>query len=188
MRVTRQQATENRKHVLRLAARRFRERGLHGIGVAELMKEAGFTHGGFYKQFRSKNDLAAQACALAIAENLACYLPAQDISALAKEILSPTRRDNPGGSCLVAALGSDIARSPSTVRRETTAGIEKILSFLTTLFPGHPKKQARQQALAAYATIVGALVVARVVEDPKLSSEFLAAAQAGLGRAGFSEK
>lgn len=186
MRVTRQQSQENRQRVLCLAARRFREQGFQGLGVAELMAEAGLTHGGFYKQFASKDDLAAEAGAKALAENLATYETLAKrhltISGVTTALLTERHRDNPGTGCMLAALGTDIARAGPGMQRTTTGGVRKLLDCLAALVPGRPKKKARERALAAYATMVGALVVARAVDDPALSREILLAARASLSR------
>lgn len=186
MKVTRQQAGENRARVLRLAARRFRERGFAGVSVADLMHEAGLTHGGFYKQFASKRDLIAQACALGLHENLEAYkqLGAKNglnaIKAVAAEMLSAIHRDLPSEGCVMAALGGDVSRGERATRREVTKGIKNILDCLHELAPVSSNKRARKQALATYATIVGAITLSRAVDDPKLSDEILKAARASL--------
>lgn len=181
MKVTRQQAIENRTRVLRLAARRFRECGFQGLGVADLMKEAGMTHGGFYKQFQSKDDLVTQACALAIADNLSGYQklikqhPHDPLSAVISALVSDLHRDSSGDGCVMAALGGDIARSNKSIRHEVTLGVRKILDCLSGLIPGYSKKQARKKAISTYAAIVGSLVIARAVNDAELSHEILEA-------------
>jgi TetR/AcrR family transcriptional regulator, transcriptional repressor for nem operon len=183
MKVTRQQAGENRARVLRLAARRFRERGFAGVGVADLMHEAGLTHGGFYKQFASKQDLIAQACALGLHENLEAYqqLGAKNgldaIKAVAAEMLSAIHRDLPSEGCLMAALGGDVSRGDRATRREVTKGIKNILDCLHELIRANSKKKAREKAVAAYATVIGAMMLSRAVDDPKLSEEILQAAR-----------
>ncbi len=165
MKVTRQQAGENRARVLRLAARRFRERGFAGVSVADLMHEAGLTHGGFYKQFASKQDLIAQACALGLHENLEAYkqLGAKNgldaIKAVAAEMLSAIHRDLPSEGCLMAALGGDVSRGDRATRREVTKGIKNILDCLHELDQANSKKKAREKAVAAYATVIGAMML-----------------------------
>ncbi|PTX94021.1 TetR family transcriptional regulator [Spartobacteria bacterium LR76] len=186
MRVTRQQAAENRRRVLHLASRRFRERGLSGVGVADLMQEAGLTHGGFYKQFESKESLAAEACAAAIAENLAGYQelakkdPCHVLAHVISNAISDLHRNSPGEGCLLAAAGADISRSNAPVRRGVTDGVRKIIDFLSGLMPGRSRKQARRKAITTYATVVGSLVVARAVDDPDFASEILTAARESL--------
>ena len=191
MRVTRQQAAENRDRVLGLSSRLFRERGIHGVAVADLMREAGLTHGAFYKQFASKDDLVEKASAFAIADNLAVYealakkSPRHPLRAIINALVSERHRDDPGDSCAMAALGSDLSRSPEAVRRAASGGVRRILDCLTSLFQGQKARSARREAIAAYATIVGALVISRAVDDPELSREILdASRRAILDRAG----
>lgn len=186
MRVTRQQAIENRKRVLSLASRRFRERGLAGVGVADLMQEAGLTHGGFYKQFESRESLAAEACAAAIAENLSGYqelaknAPRHVLDHVISAAISDLHRNSPGEGCLLAAAGAEISRSNAPLRRGVTDGVRKIIDFLSGLMPGRSRKQARRKAITTYATVVGSLVVARAVDDPDFASEILTATRESL--------
>src|SRR3954462_7824260 len=110
MKVSREQAALNRERILETAAQLFRERGFEGIGVADLMKEAGLTHGGFYGHFSSKEDLIAEASALALTRSLAVLGkvgergPGDPLSAVAGAYLTTRHRDNPGAGCLLAAL------------------------------------------------------------------------------------
>src|SRR3982074_780061 len=114
MRVTRQQAAANREKVLHVAGTLFRQHGFDGIGVADIMRRAGLTHGGFYGHFPSKDDLAAEACARGVRkEGGAGRLtgPANPwFGGLIRSYLSARHRDDPGHGCLLAALGSDTAR------------------------------------------------------------------------------
>src|SRR5881392_4417068 len=116
MKVTREQAAQNRERIVETAAQLFRERGFEGIGVADLMKEAGLTHGGFYGHFSSKDDLIAEASARALMHSLALFSTvaergaADPLSAIAAAYLTGRHRDNPGEGCLLAALGSDVSR------------------------------------------------------------------------------
>src|SRR3982751_1037740 len=114
MKVSREQAARNRERIVEAAAQRFRERGFEGIGVADLMKEAGLTHGGFYGHFSSKDDLIAEASSRALAGSLASFgkvveqAPADPLPAIAGAYLTKAHRDKPGEGCLLAALGSDV--------------------------------------------------------------------------------
>src|SRR3954471_18405110 len=111
MKVSREQAARNREWIVETAAQRFRERGFEGIGVADLMKEAGLTHGGFYGHFSSKEDLIAEAAAHALTGSLALFTevaeraPADLLPAIASAYLTTGHRDNPGEGCLLATLG-----------------------------------------------------------------------------------
>src|SRR5580700_5775442 len=153
MKVSRIQEAENHERILDVATRLFRERGIDGIGVADLMKAAGLTHGGFYGHFKSKEDLVAQA---------ATYL-------------TPKHRDATGRGCPMAALGSEIARQGPPVRRAFTDELRPFLDYLSRIVQGSSNNLRRQKALATYAGLVGALIVSRAVDDPDLSNEILSA-------------
>src|SRR5687767_6494448 len=133
MKVSREQAAENRERVVQVAAKLFRERGFDGIGVADLMKAAGLTHGGFYGNFASKDDLAAEASSRAMDETLQNWStvvakePGAGFSRIVDRYVSEGHRDNPGKGCLIAALGSDIRRQARPVRRAATNGIQAFI-------------------------------------------------------------
>ena len=126
MKVSREQAAQNRERIVEAAAQLFRERGFDGIGVADLMKKAGLTHGGFYGHFSSKDDLIAEASARALTRSLADWSKVADrasgdpLSAVAGAYLTSRHRDNPGAGCLLAALGPDVSRQGPAVRRTVT--------------------------------------------------------------------
>jgi TetR/AcrR family transcriptional repressor of nem operon len=179
MRVTREQAAANREKVLQLAGTLFREHGFDGIGVADIMKRAGLTHGGFYGQFSSKDGLAAEACARVLGnegwvERLT-GTPTPALGALIRAYLSADHRDDPGHGCLMAAVGSDVVRQPRAVRRAFTEGFRARLDAWLKLVPGRSAAARREKALATMAGLVGALVLARAVDDPALSDEILEA-------------
>lgn len=179
MRVSREQASQNRERVLDVAARLFREKGFDGIGVADLMKAAGLTHGGFYGQFASKEELMAQACergfvrAEQVWEQVAAQAPDAPMAAVMRTYLSPQHRDNPGEGCVLAALGADIARQGPTLRHSITDGTRHMVALFAALMPGRSKALQRERALVAYASMVGALVLARAVDDEALSQEIM---------------
>ncbi|HEX2242451.1 MAG TPA: TetR/AcrR family transcriptional regulator [Gammaproteobacteria bacterium] len=179
MKVSRAEAAQNRERIIEVAARLFRERGFEGIGVAELMNFAGLTHGGFYGHFASKEDLMAQACARALEGSLdALHQVAERgggnaLSAVASAYLSPAHRDRPGEGCALAALGAEAARHGSPVRGVFTQGVRSLADRLTRLVPGKSKRAKRERALAIFASMVGALVLARAVDDTELSEEVL---------------
>ena len=186
MRVTREQATANREKVLYAAGTLFRQHGFDGIGVDDIMKRAGLTHGGFYGQFPSKDDLAAEACARVLGnqrwvEGLT-ETPKPSLGALIRAYLSADHRDDPGRGCLMAALGSDVVRQPRAVRRAFTDGFRARLDAVLKLVPGRSADARRKRALATMSGLVGALMLSRAVDDPKLSDEILDAAATTLGR------
>ncbi|MGH7041573.1 MAG: TetR/AcrR family transcriptional regulator [Acetobacteraceae bacterium] len=179
--MSREQAAENHERIVRVAAQLFREYGFDGIGVADLMKEAGLTHGGFYGHFASKDDLAAAACGRALDKSLENWsaaiekAPDEAFLKIVNGYLSEAHRDRPGSGCLVAALGSDLARQAPPIRRVVTEGIHAFVGQLMRLVPGKSKSDRRRKALSAFAAMVGAVTIARAVDDPKLSKEVLAA-------------
>jgi TetR/AcrR family transcriptional repressor of nem operon len=174
MKVTREQAADNRERILDAAAQLFRERGLDGIGVADLMKAAGLTHGGFYGHFSSKEELMAQACTRALDQSVEKW-NARSLSEIVQSYLSARHRDNPGTGCVIATLGSDVSHQGAPVRRAFTQGVRSLIDVLARLIPGASAAAKRRKALATYSSMVGALVLARAVDDPKLSEEILKA-------------
>ena len=139
MRVTRKQSAANREKVLDVAGTLFRERGFDGIGVADIMKRAGLTHGGFYGQFASKDDLAAEATARVFGkvgwQERQTGKADPSFGDVVRGYLSPRHRDDPGTGCLLAALGSDAARQPRAVRRAFTDGFRLRIAELMKLVP-----------------------------------------------------
>jgi TetR/AcrR family transcriptional repressor of nem operon len=184
MRVTREQADANRERILKVAGMLFRERGYDGIGVAEIMKHAGLTHGGFYGHFASKDDLAAEITERVLSgEGWIKGLTGKSdptINELVDRYLSPGHRNDPGRGCLFAALGADAARQPRSVRRAFTEGFRKRIETLRRLIPARSAAVQRQKAIATMSGLVGALILSRAVDDPQLSDEILAAAAASL--------
>ncbi len=186
MKVSREQAAENRERIVQVAAKLFRERGFDGIGIADLMKAAGLTHGGFYGHFASKEDLAAEASDRALKE-LSQYwsavidkAPDEAFSTIVNRYLSEGHRDAPGRGCLVAALGSDLGRQARPVRRAVTDGVNAFIGQLMQLVPGKSKVARHRQALTDFAAMVGAVTIARAVDDPRLSKDVLDAVASAL--------
>jgi TetR/AcrR family transcriptional regulator, transcriptional repressor for nem operon len=185
MRVSRERADAHRQKILDVAGTLFRERGFDGIGVADIMRQAGLTHGGFYGHFASKDDLAAETCALIAgkpgwAERLAGS-SRPTLRGVVRGYLSRRHRDDPGSGCLFAAVGSDIAHQPGSIRRAFTDGLRSTVAALQQLLEGRSAAK-RQKALATMAGLVGALMLSRAVDDPKLSDEILEAAAQTFGR------
>jgi TetR/AcrR family transcriptional regulator, transcriptional repressor for nem operon len=180
MRVSREKFAESRNRILEAAATLFREKGFDGVGLADIMKAAGLTHGGFYGHFGSKEDLEAQALSLAMAQSLTNWSQAVDsaaarpLAAFAAQYLTPYYRDNRGEGCPIAALGCDAAREGECVRSAFTAGLESSLALLSNAIPRRSKAERRRKAIAALAEMIGAMILARAVNDPALSDEILA--------------
>lgn len=182
MRVSRAQAAHNRERVLDTAARLFRERGFKGVGVAELMQEAGLTHGAFYGQFGSKDELMAEAVARAYEQlearwDHAARTADDPLRGVVGAYLSAAHRDRPAEGCVMAALGAESAREGAALRGAITAGTRRQLDALTDLVPGDTKPARRRRAAALLAILVGALVLARALDDEGLSAEILRAAR-----------
>jgi TetR/AcrR family transcriptional regulator, transcriptional repressor for nem operon len=179
MRVSRAQAAETRERILDVATKLFRERGIDGIGVADLMKSAGLTHGGFYGHFKSKEDLVAQACGRAVAKTRESWIKVvaqavdDPLEVLASTYLAPKHRDNAGRGCPIAALGSEIARQAPAVRNIVTQELRPFLEYLSAIVQGPSARARREKALALYASLVGALVLSRAIDDISLSNEVL---------------
>jgi TetR/AcrR family transcriptional repressor of nem operon len=183
MRVSREQAAKNREHVIDTAARLFREKGYSGIGVADLMKEAGLTHGGFYGNFASKEDLMGAACERAFAGtaerwgDLIARDPETALAGIVASYLSRKHVAHPGQGCVMAALGGDMARLADPLKAVTAAGLRSKIDLLAPLMAGSSPDEQRRAAMAAYAGMVGALVLARAVSDTALGDELLGAVQ-----------
>jgi len=175
MKVTKAQAQANREHVVETASRLFRERGYDGVGVADLMAAAGFTHGGFYKHFRSKSDLMAESAACGLAQS-AALSAGVDASEFVRHYLSREHRDERATGCTMAALSGDAARQPESVRAAFAAGIENQLALLSSEGAAlEGAERARARALAILAQAVGAIVLSRACpDDSPLADEILA--------------
>src|SRR5688500_3024554 len=171
MKVTREEAAQNRERILDAAAQLFRERGFEGIGIADLMKEAGLTHGGFYGHFSSKDDLIAQASASELTRSLAHWnnfaerASDDPLSAVADAYLTRSHRDHPGTGCVLAALGPEVSRQGPVVRRAVTGYVRSVVDLLVKLVPGKSKAARRQKAMMTYDTVVGTRVLASAVDD-----------------------
>ncbi len=182
MRVSRVQAAENRETVINVASRLFREHGFDGIGLKNLMEGAGLTQGGFYKQFASKDDLMAQASRRALESAFdrwsaaAASNPADPLGAAVAFYLSMDHREEKLDGCPVVALGSDAARQGADVKASFEAGIRKYLELLDRWVGDTDGEEPSAKAMAILATMVGAVVLSRAVNDPDLAQGFLNAA------------
>jgi TetR/AcrR family transcriptional repressor of nem operon len=181
MRVSRQQAAENRQRIVDAAARLFRDKGFDGVGVDAIMKEANLTHGGFYGHFASKDALATEALAGAIERSRQRQSGAADLEGLVSDYLSPRHRADRANGCPVAALGTDVARQGSALRETLTTGVRNQVDRIATLLKRGDQASRRRRAIAAYAGMVGALTLARAIDDPALAEEILDAARKTFG-------
>jgi TetR/AcrR family transcriptional regulator, transcriptional repressor for nem operon len=186
MKVTRQQAIQNRERVVATAARLFRERGFDGVGISDLMKEVGLTHGGFYAQFPSKEHLMAEAAKIAADDREATLRKqlesqsAGSVKAFIEKYLSKGHRDNPGDGCYMATLGVDASRQGPVVRAAFTQAVERAIDMLAKAESGTTGEDRRRGAIADYAGMIGAMVLARAVADDALSEEILSSVKGDL--------
>jgi TetR/AcrR family transcriptional regulator, transcriptional repressor for nem operon len=178
---SRKEATHER--IVDTAARAIRRSGYGGAGVAEIMKEAGLTHGGFYAHFDSREGMLAEAADRAGADTVATMArvaaaapPEQALNAMLRAYLSKAHVESVETGCAVAALGSEMPRQAPRVRRAATRRIKEMIDLVARHSPEWGRPGAHQQALVTIATAVGALVLARAVDDPKLSDALRQAA------------
>ena len=173
------QKTRTHKRIISVASRRFREKGLAGVGIAELMKEAGLTVGGFYKHFDSRDDLVAEAVSSAFGgwkrrvDAAKAGGPSASLSRLIDDYLDEAHRDNPGTGCAFSALAPEIARSNTQTRALTSEQVRNDIQLIAGLLPGKDKSRARSRAILTFSALVGAMSLARAVSDEELSREIL---------------
>lgn len=165
MRISREQAQRNRLRVLDTASEQFRARGFDGVGVGDLMKAAGFTHGGFYNHFPSKEALAAEALDHAWKEMAEKRARARDLEQLLSGYLSRTARDAPGKNCPAAALGGEVSRQPDGVRAIFADGLEEMIGSIAALLPDPDSPATRARAIDLVNRMAGALMLSRAVPD-----------------------
>ena len=191
MRYSREHKLETHERIVKRASVRLREKGAHGIGVADLMKDAGLTHGGFYAHFDSREALVIEAFAHAMDRSTERWrklgettTPEQRLTAIVDSYLTPVHRDDPGHGCAVPTLAAEIARESPKTRRAFAGKLEQMIDMMADQIPNVPRKVARKQATAAIATMMGTMVMARVAGTGEFSEEVLAAGrEAVLGRA-----
>jgi TetR/AcrR family transcriptional regulator, transcriptional repressor for nem operon len=179
--LSRKEATHDR--IVHAAARAIRRSGYSGTGVADIMKDAGLTHGGFYAHFDSREAMLAKAADRAGAESVATLEriaaaapPERGLQALTRAYLSKEHLEGPDSGCPMAALGSEMPRQAPEVRRAATRRIKEAVDLVARQLPDWGKPGAHEQALATVSMMVGAMVLARAVDDPKLSDAIRSAA------------
>jgi TetR/AcrR family transcriptional regulator, transcriptional repressor for nem operon len=182
MRVSKERAAQNRQKILTSATRLFRERGISATGVDAITEDAGLTHGAVYSQFGSKEGIAAEAMREALAGSRRLWRRLLErngrgkaFPAIVAAYLSRDHRDSAGRGCVVAALGSEIAKQPKRVRDAFTAELQEALDFLAGLMPRTGRSRSYEDAIAAFASMAGALILARAVTDEGLSNRILEA-------------
>jgi TetR/AcrR family transcriptional repressor of nem operon len=169
VRRSREETARTRRTAVEAASRLFRQRGIGSVSVGDVMATLGMTAGGFYRHFESKEALAAEACAAAFAGSGLAQESARSAEAMLRRYLSEAHRDAPAAGCPLPALASDMARQPAAVRRAYTEGVRDALARIQEIAPG-TNSRAR---LALLAGMVGALAIARAVNDEELSAAVL---------------
>ena len=175
MRYPAEETTAKHERIVKEASRLFRERGFEKVSVGEVMKAAGLTHGAFYAHFGSKEEL--QAAAVSYGQKISLERAQRNKTNKSKgsyvdRYLSPRHRDNPGDGCTMAALGQEVARSTPELKAAFERGLEEILSA---------EAGNRREAIFRTASLLGGVVLARAVQDPRLSDEILRSVRQKLG-------
>jgi TetR/AcrR family transcriptional repressor of nem operon len=192
MRLTQEKAAKNKAHVIATAEKLFRERGFEGVAVADLMHEAGFTHGGFYNHFESKEDLAAAALKLAFEQAIGRLeqraatgkdtKPAAALKGYIESYLSNSTRDAKAVRCPMAAFGTSTLRQGPSVQKVFAAGVKDYLDSFAKLIPEGNQPERLQESIRVYSALVGALMLSRSLaqEDEALANKILETVRSGL--------
>ncbi|WP_050402138.1 TetR/AcrR family transcriptional regulator [Bradyrhizobium embrapense] len=196
MRYSKEHKQETHARIVKRAATRLREKGAHGIGVADLMKDAGLTHGGFYAHFDSREALVIEAFNYAMdranerwRKVTAEVPPEKRLATIVDGYLSAVHRDEPGQGCAVPALGAEIARESPKTRKAFALKLDQMIEMITDQIQDVPRKTARKQAMGVLATMLGTIVMSRIAGNGEMSDEILGAGrEAVLGRAAVAKK
>jgi TetR/AcrR family transcriptional repressor of nem operon len=182
MRYSREHKLETHARIVKKASVRLREKGAHGIGVADLMKDAGLTHGGFYAHFDSREALVIEAFVYAMDRSTERWRklaeatpPDKRLATIVDSYLTAAHRDDPGHGCALPTLGAEIARESPKTRKAFAAKLDQMIELLAAQVPDVPRKAARKRALATLATMMGTLVLARIAGNSDFSDEILGA-------------
>ncbi|WP_397452897.1 TetR/AcrR family transcriptional regulator [Pseudomonas sp. NA-150] len=176
MKVTKEKAASNKASILQAAARLYRENGIEGIGIGQLARSVGLTHGGFYGQFPGgKEQLAAEAIGQMFEPNLSSFQQAETLEEIVDDYLSTAHLDDVGIGCPIPALGADIARLPDSAKQPFTVGVLAMMDAIKPLTGSEDDATQRLRAAQVLASMAGAVLIARAVDDPELSRYFLEA-------------
>jgi TetR/AcrR family transcriptional repressor of nem operon len=184
MKKSRAETAETRKKIIDAASRLFRRDGIHATGLAEVMSEAGLTHGGFYRHFNSKEQLVTEAFC-AGSDGLYHTVEAvvgnktgkRAVKAIIDNYLTPRHKDNPGAGCAFASMGAELGRADDNTRAAVSEDFLRLVDAIAKHMPEKKPSAARADALFTLSAMVGALTMSRAVNDPKLSASILAAAK-----------
>lgn len=179
---TKSHKARTRARIVESAARAYREHGVEGVGIVDIMRDAGLTHGGFYAHFPNKDALLAEAAQRGLAETREEFLagavaanPDAPLREIIRRYVSRSHRDDAAGGCAMPALAGELAREPDEVRHAFTDAFEELASGIATHCPGETAEARRDAALALTAGMVGAVALSRAVDDPSLSDRILLA-------------
>ena len=185
MRYSKEHKQETHARIVKKASVRLREKGAHGIGVADLMKEAGLTHGGFYAHFDSRDALVIEAFAYAMDRSTERWRkmasetpPEKRLEAIVDTYLTSLHRDDPGHGCASTSLGPEIARESPKTRKAFAAKLDEMIEMLAAQISGASPKVARKQAMGTLATMMGTIVLSRIAGAGEFSEEILHAGRA----------
>ena len=184
MRYSPEHKAHNHDNILSVAARSFRERGGDSSGIGKVMKKVGLTKGGFYRHFKSKDDLFVEAVARALQDMARGTLEAaksapegQALRVIIERYLSARHANSPGSGCVVAALGPELARKPLSVRKRIEALLDAYRERLLPFVPGHTREEKITKFTVLFASMAGVLTRARVISDPHRREWMLAEAK-----------
>jgi len=178
MRKSKAETAETRKRIVNVASQVFKCNGINATGVSEVMGAAGLTHGGFYRHFESKEQLVAEACAVSMEELLGAAKVAVDggdetFLQHIQDFLSPDFRDDRSGGCPLVAMGSELARADADTRRAASAGFEGLIELMVKRSRFKDPESAKADVIFALSSMIGAVTMSRIVDDPELSDLIL---------------
>src|SRR5258707_812791 len=176
MRKSKEEAAQTRARIIRKASKEFNQHGIAGTGLADVMKSAGLTHGGFYKHFQSKNEMGAEALEKNLEKSFQAMEHSADeraIAELVNEYLSPVHRDDFDNACPLPALGTELWRAGGKTRQKASEGVLKFVSLVEKRLKGLPAKERNSRAHGIVAALVGSMMLYGIVTDSKLSDRFL---------------
>ncbi len=189
MKKSKAETAETRKRILETASEAFRVQGIDATGVAEIMSAAGLTHGGFYRHFASKDQLVSEAIAVARkdfvadTESAAASRSAKAVMDVFQDYVTPGYRDDVGSGCVFAANGSELARADDQTRHVATVGFRRIVDAAAPFMRPGTGEDLTDASIGAMTSMIGALTMARIVDDPALSDRILAIAHRRLAAA-----
>jgi len=176
MRKSKEEAAETRARIIRKASKEFNQHGIASTGLADVMKSAGLTHGGFYKHFQSKDELVAEAFERSLEKSFQAMERAigeGSVADLINEYLSPVHRDEFDNACPLPALGTELWREGGKARQKASLGVARFVSLVEKHLKGLPAEKRKSRAHAIVAALVGSMMLSRIVTDPKLSDRLL---------------